>query len=72
MTRVNSFFNLWQPELLKNATRKPDMLEWLVAHAPSKQWVEAAAGAVLQVPEDELRALDEEGEWENDSDKEMS
>ncbi|XP_074962775.1 uncharacterized protein LOC142063225 [Phalacrocorax aristotelis] len=56
-------------KLLKGTTSKQEQLE---AHAPGKQWVEAAGGAVLQVPEDTAGALADEQEWEDDSDKELS
>ncbi|KAM6033068.1 uncharacterized protein LJ206_001900 [Theristicus caerulescens] len=75
--QVNSFYKLWQPELTrtelqKDATSKQDALEWLEAHAPSKQWAGAARGAVPQVPAGKPRALAEEDEWEDDSDIELS
>ncbi|KAM6032719.1 uncharacterized protein LJ206_002187 [Theristicus caerulescens] len=75
--RVSSFYKLWQPELTraelpKDATSKQDVLEWLEAHAPSKQRAGAARGAVPQVPAGKPRALAEEDEWEDDSDIELS
>lgn len=73
-----SFFNPWQPELthgelVKEAASRQEMVEQPDGHGPSNRRAEAAEGRVLQAREDKPGTLaEEEEEWEDNSDKEVS